>query len=464
MNTTAMSTTIVELTTSLRVGHATFSSSDPDLAEELARTGVLALDVRARRRARPLRRAGLSASCFAISVWSVGSCGSCHGVVVRFICGSEQGRRDSNPQPPVLETGALPIELLPSGTGRRTVEDSSGTPRRSVASLPGPYRRRRRAHRATRRSGRPAWRGRCARATLKAPHHGARRSPRRRHQVTALDAPAPDLLPPCATLRRAWVLHGFWRGAGAARHAYPASGMALRDASRSRERGPPTGPGERAPRRRWPRRRHGAADRTHVGEALAREHGADRPLLGRLSDRCERLAQHARRRLEVLGAQELEAPEHPAVAGELGLAAQARLDVRAAPSARRARHRRPSRAGRGRPLHTARADLPSVSSSRSRRRFRPRCRRTFGRRDRDPGLGGDVVVRQAVDVLEDHRRAHRRRQLVERGGDVAEPRGRGSEVVGAGVEADVGLLGHVVEVHRATSACGDPPACTRSSR
>ena len=27
----------------------------------------------------------------------------------------EQGRRDSNPQPPVLETGALPIELLPSG-------------------------------------------------------------------------------------------------------------------------------------------------------------------------------------------------------------------------------------------------------------------------------------------------------------------------------------------------------------
>ena len=26
----------------------------------------------------------------------------------------EQGRRDSNPQPPVLETGALPIEPLPS--------------------------------------------------------------------------------------------------------------------------------------------------------------------------------------------------------------------------------------------------------------------------------------------------------------------------------------------------------------
>jgi hypothetical protein len=27
---------------------------------------------------------------------------------------SGQGRRDSNPQPPVLETGALPVELLPS--------------------------------------------------------------------------------------------------------------------------------------------------------------------------------------------------------------------------------------------------------------------------------------------------------------------------------------------------------------
>jgi hypothetical protein len=26
---------------------------------------------------------------------------------------NQQGRRDSNPQPPVLETGALPIEPLP---------------------------------------------------------------------------------------------------------------------------------------------------------------------------------------------------------------------------------------------------------------------------------------------------------------------------------------------------------------
>src|SRR3954453_18438832 len=29
--------------------------------------------------------------------------------------GATQGRRDLNPQPPVLETGALPIELLPFG-------------------------------------------------------------------------------------------------------------------------------------------------------------------------------------------------------------------------------------------------------------------------------------------------------------------------------------------------------------
>ena len=34
---------------------------------------------------------------------------------VGSVGGSEQGRRDSNPQPPVLETGALPIELRTSG-------------------------------------------------------------------------------------------------------------------------------------------------------------------------------------------------------------------------------------------------------------------------------------------------------------------------------------------------------------
>ncbi len=34
-------------------------------------------------------------------------------VATIFTAHNEQGRRDSNPQPPVLETGALPIELLP---------------------------------------------------------------------------------------------------------------------------------------------------------------------------------------------------------------------------------------------------------------------------------------------------------------------------------------------------------------
>ena len=34
--------------------------------------------------------------------------------LVRACCAVSQGRRDSNPQPPVLETGALPIELHPS--------------------------------------------------------------------------------------------------------------------------------------------------------------------------------------------------------------------------------------------------------------------------------------------------------------------------------------------------------------
>src|SRR6266700_232852 len=32
-----------------------------------------------------------------------------------------QGRRDSNPQPPVLETGTLPIELLPYGCNHQSV-------------------------------------------------------------------------------------------------------------------------------------------------------------------------------------------------------------------------------------------------------------------------------------------------------------------------------------------------------
>src|SRR3954447_9906051 len=36
----------------------------------------------------------------------------------------EQGRRDSNPQPPVLETGALPVELLPYGGQPLLIDES----------------------------------------------------------------------------------------------------------------------------------------------------------------------------------------------------------------------------------------------------------------------------------------------------------------------------------------------------
>ena len=57
----------------------------------------------------------------------------------------EQGRRDSNPQPPVLETGALPIELLPSGAAAtiarppaaRPPVEGGRSPRRARASRGG---------------------------------------------------------------------------------------------------------------------------------------------------------------------------------------------------------------------------------------------------------------------------------------------------------------------------------------
>src|SRR5574340_1166542 len=39
-----------------------------------------------------------------------------------------QGRRDSNPQHPVLETGALPLELLPCETPAPTRRRTSGSP------------------------------------------------------------------------------------------------------------------------------------------------------------------------------------------------------------------------------------------------------------------------------------------------------------------------------------------------
>ena len=50
---------------------------------------------------------------------------------------SPQGRRDSNPQPPVLETGTLPIELLPFGSSYcRTTQCTSGHARGRTAGAP----------------------------------------------------------------------------------------------------------------------------------------------------------------------------------------------------------------------------------------------------------------------------------------------------------------------------------------
>ena len=44
------------------------------------------------------------------------------------VCGMlEQGRRDSNPQPPVLETGALPVELRPWVRGEKSSPTVFGT-------------------------------------------------------------------------------------------------------------------------------------------------------------------------------------------------------------------------------------------------------------------------------------------------------------------------------------------------
>ena len=71
----------------------------------------------------------------------------------------EQGRRDSNPRPPVLETGALPIELLPYGDDRASLaadlcapdqrDGSAGDGGASTAAAG-----RRRARRRRRRAGR----------------------------------------------------------------------------------------------------------------------------------------------------------------------------------------------------------------------------------------------------------------------------------------------------------------------
>src|SRR6185437_12439759 len=91
----------------------------PDLPHELGRGGPLLGGRRRRRNVGRLEGQGAVALHLALTLHSALALavhGSCSGSCRRSCCttGSEQGRRDSSPQPPVLETGALPVELLPS--------------------------------------------------------------------------------------------------------------------------------------------------------------------------------------------------------------------------------------------------------------------------------------------------------------------------------------------------------------
>src|SRR5712692_1008764 len=231
MNTTQISTMIDELMTSCRVGHATLRSSErasltywrgPTRSLGAPTWGVWV------RCFRCSGARGRSAPCFCIRRFVCRF--TRFASVVRAGCG-EQGRRDSNPQPPVLETGALPVELLPSGVGGPGSKDSSGPGR-------GPGR----------------WWSVGERAAAASPVHED-------------------------------------RGGGRA------------------------GRGE------------GAADRPGVREAASGEHRLDGASFAGFFDRREGRGEEPGRRFEELGAEELEAAEHAPVTGELGLAAEARLDV-----------------------------------------------------------------------------------------------------------------------------------------
>src|SRR5579864_5504170 len=111
--TTNTKAAVVYVTSSLRVGQITFRSSAATC--RINRAGV----VRSRLAApAPLRRSALWPR-----VWVAMSSPNALADPPRTARPGQtdpadpylQGRRDSNPQPPVLETGTLPIELLPYG-------------------------------------------------------------------------------------------------------------------------------------------------------------------------------------------------------------------------------------------------------------------------------------------------------------------------------------------------------------
>ena len=145
MTTTPMMTITVEFMISARGGHATLLHLALDFAQVrpaawCARSAVftvLAAAVRA--------SVGWSAPCFAICrltcrFMPAASVLSPRGdwIRARKVREFEQGRRESNPQPLVLETSALPVELLPFGHGgpgrSRIASQGWRAPRRSGRS------------------------------------------------------------------------------------------------------------------------------------------------------------------------------------------------------------------------------------------------------------------------------------------------------------------------------------------